>query len=96
MLYTDVITGDEMLSDAYKMIDVDDVVYEVDASMIVVKEGDVDIGANASAEEQAEALEDGAQQVNNIVHSFRLSSTSFDKKSYLTYLSAFGGRRDRR
>lgn len=58
-----------MLSDAYKMIDVDDVVYEVDAAMIVVKEGEVDIGANASAEEQAEALEDGAQQVNNIVHS---------------------------
>jgi len=89
LLYTDVITGDEMLSDAYKMIDVDDVVYEVDASMIVVKEGDVDIGANASAEEQAEALEDGAQQVNNIVHSFRLSSTSFDKKSYLTYLKGY-------
>lgn len=54
--------------------------------MVVVKEGDVDIGANPSKEEQEEALEDGAQQVNNVVHSFRLQSTSFDKKSYLTYL----------
>ena len=24
--------------------------------------------------------------VNNVVHSFRLEATSFDKKSYLTYL----------
>ena len=44
------------------------------------------LGANPSAEEQEEALEDGATQVNNVVHSFRLQSTTFDKKSYLTYL----------
>lgn len=45
-----------------------------------------DIGANASAEEAEEALDDTEVKVNNIVHSFRLQSTSFDKKSYLTYL----------
>ena len=46
-----------------------------------------DAGANPSAEEQEEALqEEGAQTVNNVVHSFRLQSTSFDKKGYLTYL----------
>lgn len=45
-----------------------------------------DIGANASAEEAEEALEDQAVKVNNIVHSFRLQSTSFDKKSFLGYL----------
>lgn len=43
-------------------------------------------GANPSAEEQEDALEEGAIQVNNIVHSFRLQQTSFDKKSFLTYL----------
>jgi hypothetical protein len=43
-------------------------------------------GANPSAEDQEEALEDGATQTNNVVHSFRLQSTTFDKKSYLTYL----------
>lgn len=43
-------------------------------------------GANPSAEEQTEALEDGAKQVNNVVHSFRLVTTSFDKKQYLSYL----------
>lgn len=37
-------------------------------------------GANPSAEEAEEALEAGAEQVNNVVHSFRLVSTQFDKK----------------
>ena len=46
----------------------------------------LDIGANASAEEAEEALEDNAVKVNNIVNSFRLQSTQFDKKSYLVYL----------
>ncbi|EPQ28334.1 uncharacterized protein PFL1_04161 [Pseudozyma flocculosa PF-1] len=88
-LYTDVLTGDEMCSDGYEMKLVDDIVYEVDAAKIVVQEGDVDIGGNPSAEEQAEALENGAEQVINIVHTFRLQSTSFDKKSYLTYLKGY-------
>jgi hypothetical protein len=46
----------------------------------------IDIGANASAEEAEEALDDTVSKVNNIVHSFRLQSTSFDKKGFLTYL----------
>lgn len=45
-----------------------------------------DTGANASAEEAEEGVEDQAQQVNNVVSSFRLTNTSFDKKGYLTYL----------
>jgi len=89
LLYSDVITGDEMFSDAFPLKEVDDIVYEVDCSMIIVKEGDVDIGANPSAEEQEEALESGASQVNNVVHSFRLQSTGFDKKSYLAYLKGY-------
>ncbi|KAF9099581.1 hypothetical protein BGX27_000553 [Mortierella sp. AM989] len=58
--------------------------------MIKVKEGaDVDIGANASAEEADEALEDGEKMVNNVVYSGRLQSTSFDKKSYTTYMKGY-------
>lgn len=49
---------------------------------------DVDTGANASAEEAEEGVEDGAVQVNNVVNSFRLNSTSFDKKSYLSHLKS--------
>ena len=51
---------------------------------------EIDTGANASAEEVEEGVEDGAVQVNNVVNSFRLNSTSFDKKQYLSHLkSAF-------
>ncbi|TFY82707.1 hypothetical protein EWM64_g1307 [Hericium alpestre] len=89
LLYSDIITDDEMFSDAFPVKLVDDIVYEVDCQMIVVKEGDVDIGANPSAEEQQEALEDGATQINNVVLSFRLQSTSFDKKSFLGYLKGY-------
>ena len=46
-------------------------------------------GANPSAEEADEGVEDGAITINNVVHSFRLQSTSFDKKSYLTYLKGY-------
>jgi hypothetical protein len=47
-----------------------------------------DTGANASAEEAEEGVEDGAVQVNNVVNSFRLNQTSFDKKSYLSHLKS--------
>lgn len=49
---------------------------------------DLDIGANPSAEEADEGVEDGAQTVLDVVHSFRLSETSFDKKSYLSHLKS--------
>jgi len=47
------------------------------------------LGANPSAEEADEGVEDGAVTINNVVHSFRLQSTTFDKKSYLSYLKVF-------
>ncbi|EMD40737.1 translationally-controlled tumor protein [Gelatoporia subvermispora B] len=90
LLYSDIIADDEMFSDAFPIKVIDDIVYEVDCQMITIKEGaDVDIGANPSAEDAEEQLEEGAVQVNNIVHSFRLQQTSFDKKSFLTYLKGY-------
>ena len=48
----------------------------------------IDIGANASTEEAAEVLEDGQEQVIDVVHSFRLTQTGFgDRMSYLNALS---------
>lgn len=47
----------------------------------------IDTGANASAEGgDDDGTEDAAIKVNNIIRSFRLQSTSFDKKGYLAYL----------
>ncbi|RKO93847.1 translationally controlled tumor protein [Blyttiomyces helicus] len=89
LLYSDVIAGDEMFSDAFKIVEVDDIAYEVDCKMITIKDGEVDIGANASAEEAEEGTDDQAQTVNNVVHSGRLCSTSFDKKSYMVYIKGY-------
>lgn len=82
-------SADELLSDGFDPKLVDDTVYEVDCKMIAVGDENIDIGANPSAEEQEEALENGAEMKNNVVHSFRLQPTSFDKKSYLTYLKGY-------
>jgi hypothetical protein len=46
-------------------------------------------GANPSAEDQEESLEDGSEQVNNVVHSFRLQRSTFDKSSFVKYLKVF-------
>jgi hypothetical protein len=90
LLYSDVVSGDEMFSDAFPVKLVDDIVYEVNCKTIVVKPGaDINIGANPSSEDQDEALEDGAKQVNDVVHSFRLQSSPFDKKAYLTYIKGY-------
>ncbi|KAK3997361.1 Mss4-like protein [Cladorrhinum sp. PSN332] len=89
IIYKDIISGDEIISDSYDLKEVDGVAYEADCAMITEGAVHVDTGANASAEEAEEALEDQAVKVNNIVNSFRLQSTSFDKKGYLAYLKGY-------
>lgn len=89
-IFKDVISGDELLSDAYDVKLIDGAVYEADCAMINVSgSGDVDIGGNPSAEDAAEDLEDGTETVNNVVYSFRLQQTQFDKKSFLTYVKGY-------
>jgi Translationally controlled tumour protein. len=78
-----------MISDSFDLKEVDGVVYEVDCQMITEGKIDVDIGANPSTEDgEDEGVEDKEIKVNNVVYTFRLQSTSFDKKSYLTYLKS--------
>ncbi|EGV61050.1 hypothetical protein PSN45_002041 [Yamadazyma tenuis] len=89
IIYTDFISGDELLSDAYDVTLVDGVIYEADCDMVKVGGGDVDIGANPSAEDGGDDLEEGVETVNNVVYSFRLQNTGFDKKSFLTYIKGY-------
>ncbi|RYO81546.1 hypothetical protein DL766_000252 [Monosporascus sp. MC13-8B] len=91
IIYKDICSSheDELLSDSFPIREVDGIVYEADCAMIEVGAVNVDIGANASAEEGEEALEDSVQKVNNIIHSFNLKATSFDKKSYGVYLKGY-------
>ncbi|KAI8634769.1 Mss4-like protein [Xylariaceae sp. FL1651] len=91
IIFRDAVTSskDELLSDSFNFKEVDGVVYEADCAMIEIGAVEVNTGANASAEEADEGLEDTAQKVNNIVHSFRLQPTSFDKKSYGVHLKGY-------
>lgn len=88
-LRQDVITGDELISDSYNLKEVDGVVYEADCTKITIGGESFDTGANASAEEAEEGVDDSKQQVIDVVHAFRLNETSFDKKSYLSHLKGY-------
>ncbi|KAG9619624.1 hypothetical protein KCU64_g22130, partial [Aureobasidium melanogenum] len=90
LIYKDVITGDEMISDSYDLKLVDGVVYEADCARITVGGDNIDIGANPSAEDGGdEGADDQTTSVIDVVHSFRLNETSFDKKSYLGHLKQY-------
>ncbi|KAK3082214.1 hypothetical protein LTS18_010631 [Coniosporium uncinatum] len=90
IIYKDIITGDEIISDSYDLKEIDGTVYEADCKKITVGAENIDIGANPSAEGgDDEGAEDGSQTVIDVVHSFRLNETSFDKKSYLSHLKGF-------
>lgn len=89
LIFKDVITDDEMISDSYDLKEIDGIVYEADCAMIEEGGVTVDTGANASAEEADEGTEDQIIKVNNIIASFRLQSTQFDKKGYLSYLKGY-------
>jgi soluble cytochrome b562 len=68
---------------------IDGVAFEADCKMITVGGDSFDIGANPSAEEGGEDVDDTTEKKLDIVHSFRLESTSFDKKSYLGHLKDY-------
>jgi len=89
IIYKDIITGDEIISDSYNLKEIDGVAYEADCKKITVGGDNVDIGANPSAEEGGDDVEDTTQTVIDVVHSFRLNETSFDKKSYLSHLKTY-------
>ncbi|KAL2155960.1 hypothetical protein VTH82DRAFT_702 [Thermothelomyces myriococcoides] len=89
IIYKDIVTGDELISDSFNLKEVDGVVYEVDSALITEGAVSVDIGANPSAEEQDEGVDDTTVRVNNIISTFRLQQTSFDKKTYLAYLKGY-------
>ncbi|KAG5440866.1 hypothetical protein PCK2_000021 [Pneumocystis canis] len=88
-LFRDIISDDELISDAYVLKEVDDVAYEVDCAMVQIKPGEIDIGANPSAEEDDEIAEDGVETVNNVIYSFRLVPTTYTKKDYQLHIKSY-------
>ncbi|KAK4186898.1 Mss4-like protein [Podospora australis] len=125
LIFKDLITGDELTSDAYPMrpcnadgieklanasgadaaedtkafnrltdeerqkLEDDSLLYFVEGAYITEGPVQVDTGANASAEEAEEGVEDQTVRVINVVNNGRLQSTSFDKKSFTVYIKGY-------
>jgi len=87
LIYKDIISGDEVLSDTFRIIeDFDGAILKVDAKFVQVKnENDFNIGGNPSADnqEEGEGLDTNIRQVIDIVDSARLVEVAFDKKTYM-------------
>ena len=91
-IYKDIITGDEMFSDTYRIKLVDEVIYEVTGKLIQRTQGDIQIeGFNPSAEEADEGTDSAVESGVDIVLNHRLAETyAFgDKKSYTLYLKDY-------
>jgi hypothetical protein len=88
LLYKDVLSGDEMLSDSYD-VNEQEIFLEVAGKWVTTGDISVDIGANASAEEAPEELESAAKKVVDIVDAFRLQETSWDKKGFMGYIKLY-------
>lgn len=89
LFYKDIFSKDELLSDSYNMELVDGVVWEADCAMIQIYNQLADTDANPYTEDDAENVEEMAETVNKIVHSFRLQLTSFDKASFMLHIRGY-------
>ncbi|KAG2222702.1 hypothetical protein INT45_011190 [Circinella minor] len=78
--------GDELFSDDYSINLVDDIVYEVDCSMINLdKRHDIDITGYASDEES----DGGTEEIVDLIHHFHFFPQLMDKKAYLSNLKRY-------
>ena len=83
-VYKDIFSGDELLSDAFEVKTVDDIVYEVETKMVTVGND----GANIPGEE-GEVDDPTDVKVLNIVGAHRLVETNFDKKQFMIYIKGY-------
>jgi len=92
------VSGDEIISDTWELKEIDDAVYEINCKKVTKGMDNIDIGANPSAEEAEEALEEGQTTVIDIVDAFRLNYLGDEasgtrlfatKKDYLGQLKTY-------
>ncbi|KAG0620923.1 hypothetical protein M758_4G255200 [Ceratodon purpureus] len=95
LVYQDLISGDELLSDSFDYKELfNGVLWEVEGKWVVKGALDVDalIGANASAEggEEDVGVDDQAARVVDIIDTFRLQEQPpFDKKGFMSYMKKY-------
>ncbi|XP_047945950.1 translationally-controlled tumor protein homolog [Salvia hispanica] len=93
LVYQDLLTGDELLSDSFPYKEIENgCLWEVEGKWVVTGAVDVDIGANPSAEGggEDEGVDDQAVKVVDIVDTFRLQEQPpFDKKQFIGYIKKY-------
>ncbi|XP_071692994.1 translationally-controlled tumor protein homolog [Rutidosis leptorrhynchoides] len=93
LVYQDLISGDELLSDSFPYNEIlNGILWEVEGKWVVQGAVDVNIGANPSAEggEDDEGVDDQAVKVVDIVDTFRLQEQPpFDKKQFVGYIKKY-------
>ncbi|THG03960.1 hypothetical protein TEA_027630 [Camellia sinensis var. sinensis] len=93
LVYQDLLTGDELLSDSFPYKEIHNgVLWEVEGKWVVQGAVDVDIGANPSAEGggEDEGVDDQTVKVVDIVDTFRLQEQPpFDKKLFVAYIKKY-------
>ncbi|XP_057494380.1 translationally-controlled tumor protein homolog [Actinidia eriantha] len=93
LVYQDLLTGDELLSDSFPYKEIENgVLWEVEGKWVVQGAINVDIGANPSAEggDEDEGVDDQAVKVVDIVDTFRLQEQPpFDKKQFVAYAKMY-------
>ncbi|KAG2559101.1 hypothetical protein PVAP13_8NG318800 [Panicum virgatum] len=79
LVYQDLLTGDELLSDSFPYKEIENgVLWEVEGKWVVQGAVDVDTGANPSAEGgEDEGVDDQAEQ------------PAFDKKQFVTFIKRY-------
>ncbi|XP_010558814.1 PREDICTED: translationally-controlled tumor protein homolog [Tarenaya hassleriana] len=93
LVYQDLLTGDELLSDSFPYKETENgILWEVEGKWVVQGAIEVDIGANPSAEggDEDEGVDDQAVKVVDIVDTFRLQEQpAFDKKQFVAYVKKY-------
>ncbi|KAL0857434.1 hypothetical protein Bca101_062588 [Brassica carinata] len=93
LVYTDLLTGDELLSDSFPYKEIENgILWEVEGKWTTQGSVEVNIGANPSAEEGGddEGVDDTVQKVVDIVDTFRLQEQpTYDKKGFIAYIKKY-------
>nr|XP_020470123.1 translationally-controlled tumor protein [Monopterus albus] len=92
IIYRDILSGDEMFSDAFKItVSQCGFLYEVEGKTVTRTDGfdESSISSNPSADEVSEASETTSVMGVDIILNHRLQKTSFTKKQYMTYIKGY-------
>jgi len=90
IIFKDLLTGDEMFTDASRVKLIDDCLWEVECKQVTRKQGEISLGgSNPSAEEADEGTDEAVESGLDVVLNQRLVETGFTKADYKNYLKTY-------